>query len=58
MPAKASVAAGALPIGLASDIRLKQAVAKDQVVTNDDVELSADTQAWRVRAEMLQRFKP
>ena len=57
MPASTSIARGALPIGLASDIRLKRAVTKDQVITNDDVEPAADTQAWRVRAEMLQRFR-
>lgn len=57
MPAKNSVAVGALPIGLASNIRLKRALKKDQVVTAEDVEPAADTQAWRIRAEMLQRFQ-
>ncbi|UCH39799.1 MAG: Gfo/Idh/MocA family oxidoreductase [Gammaproteobacteria bacterium] len=56
MPATASVAAGALPIGLASDIRLTRAVARDSVVTLDDVETDSGLQSWQVRARMLEQF--
>ncbi len=56
LPAAASVAAGALPIGLASDVRLKRAVAGGAVVTRADIEDVGDSQAWRVRAAMLDRF--
>ena len=56
MPADASVAAGALPIGLASGIRLKRAVGRDQVVTRDDIEIPGNSQAWRIRGAMLEYF--
>ena len=56
MPANASIAAGALPIGLASDIRLTRSVARDSVVTLDDVEVDSTLQAWQVRARMLEQF--
>ena len=56
MPAAASVAAGALPIGLASDVRLRRAVAAGSVVTRDDIDADESAQAWRVRAQMLETF--
>ncbi len=56
MPAAASVAAGALPIGLASDVRLRRAVKCGNVVTQTDIEEVGESQAWRVRAAMLDHF--
>ena len=57
MPAADSVAVGALPIGLAGGIRLNAAVAKDQVITRDDIELPGNSQAWRIRDMMLDQFR-
>ncbi|WP_333834495.1 NAD(P)H-dependent oxidoreductase [Rubrimonas sp.] len=45
-----------LPIGLAEGARLKRNVAKDQVLTYDDVELPAESLACRLRAEQDARF--
>ena len=51
MPARTSVAAKALPIGLAHGVRVVRPVAMDQVVTLADVEPPADTPAVRLRRE-------
>ena len=51
MPAKKSVAAKALPIGLAHGVRLTRAVRAGDLVTQDDVEPLADTPALRLRRE-------
>ncbi len=51
MPANASVATRALPIGLAHGVRLVRSVARDRVVTFDDVEALPDTPALRLRRE-------
>ena len=56
MPAAASVAAQALPIGLASSIALTRPVKQDQVITMDDVSAETTNQAWQVRYEMLEHF--
>ncbi|MDH3386842.1 MAG: Gfo/Idh/MocA family oxidoreductase [Gammaproteobacteria bacterium] len=56
IPASASVAMRALPIGLASDARLGREIRQGQVVTLDDIETNTDTQAWRVRAKMVEQF--
>jgi predicted homoserine dehydrogenase-like protein len=56
LPAATSVANKALPIGLASNIKLVRDVAAGQVVTLDDIEQPADSQAWQVRAQMLETF--
>ncbi|HEX2257491.1 MAG TPA: SAF domain-containing protein, partial [Afifellaceae bacterium] len=53
MPAERSVAAGALPIGLAKGVRLKRAVAEDETVRLADVELPADSPAFRLRQAMV-----
>jgi predicted homoserine dehydrogenase-like protein len=58
IPAAASLAQRALPIGLAHDLKLKRAVAKGQVVTWDDVEVPADGLAVRIRREMERAFAP
>ena len=52
MPAAASLAAGALPIGLAHGVKLKKPVARDGVVRADDVTLDETLLAVRVRREM------
>ena len=56
LPAATSVEKHALPIGLASHIKLLRDVPAGQVVTLDDIEPPADSQAWRVRAQMLETF--
>jgi predicted homoserine dehydrogenase-like protein len=56
MPAAASLAAGALPIGLAHGVTLKNAVAKDQPVGWADVEIDPNIQAVQVRREMEAMF--
>lgn len=45
-----------LPIGLAEDCRLRRDVAKDQVLTYDDVEVPPGRLCDRLRAEQDQRF--
>jgi predicted homoserine dehydrogenase-like protein len=47
-----------LPIGLAEGCRLRQAVAKDEVLTYDDVELPENRLVDRLRAEQTKRFAP
>ena len=56
MPATASVAALALPIGLASNIALTRPVKQDQVITMGDISADTTTQAWQVRNKMLEHF--
>jgi predicted homoserine dehydrogenase-like protein len=56
MPAAASVAAQALPIGLASNISVIRPVKQDQVITMDDVSTGASSQAWQIRNKMLEHF--
>ncbi len=52
VPAAKSLAARALPIGLAHHVKLKRAVAKDAVVSVDDVELDRDLDVVGLRREM------
>jgi predicted homoserine dehydrogenase-like protein len=56
MPAQASLAAGALPIGLAHRVRLKNDVAHGAVVRWEDVDVDAGTDAVRTRRAMEQKF--
>ena len=56
MAASDSAAKRALPIGLAHGVRLKREVAAGQVVSWDDVEYDAASQAVRVRREMEAEF--
>jgi predicted homoserine dehydrogenase-like protein len=51
MPARGSVAAKALPIGLAHGVKLVRAVAAGSVLTYDDVEALPETPALRLRRE-------
>lgn len=52
LPAAASLAAGALPIGLAHGVRLRRPVKDGSVVRWDDVEVDATAEAVRFRREM------
>ncbi len=54
IPAKRSLAVRALPIGLAHNVRLKRAVARDQIVSFDDVDLTQDLDVVALRREMEQ----
>jgi predicted homoserine dehydrogenase-like protein len=51
LPAQASLAAGALPIGLAHGVRLVRTVKRGAVLTRADVETLPETPATRLRAE-------
>jgi predicted homoserine dehydrogenase-like protein len=56
MPAAASLAAGALPIGLAHHLKLKHDVAHGAVVRWDDVEFDAADETIRTRRAMEEKF--
>ncbi len=56
MPAKQSVAAGALPIGLAHHVKLKRSVAAGACVRWDDVEIDQSALAVTFRREMEHQF--
>ena len=51
VPASASVQSNMLPIGLAHGVKLTRAVAKDQPVTEADIEPLADNEALKLRRE-------
>ena len=51
-PATASVKAGALPIGMTHDVRVKKAVQKGEVLTWEHVEVDEDSEAMRIRRGM------
>ncbi|SEP43678.1 Predicted homoserine dehydrogenase, contains C-terminal SAF domain [Methylobacterium sp. ap11] len=57
MPARDSLAAGGLPIGLAHGLTLTRPVAAGQPVAWDDVSFSADDPAIRFRREMEDVFR-
>jgi predicted homoserine dehydrogenase-like protein len=52
IPATKSLALGGLPIGLAHNVRLKRPVAKDSVVSFEDVELERDLDVVALRRDM------
>lgn len=52
IPATKSLSVGALPIGLAHNVKLKRAVAKDTVVRFEDVELVNDLDVVTLRRDM------
>jgi predicted homoserine dehydrogenase-like protein len=56
MPAAASLAAGALPIGLAHKVKLRNDIAYGAVVRWDDVEVDAGADAVATRRAMEKRF--
>ena len=57
MPAADSLALGALPLGLASDVTLQHDVAAGAVLTYDDVEIDPSNNALSARKEMESAFK-
>jgi len=56
MPSTDSVAAQALPIGLASNVTVTRPVNQGQVITMDDISADTSAQAWQVREKMLEQF--
>jgi predicted homoserine dehydrogenase-like protein len=52
IPASKSLAVRALPIGLSHNVKLKRPVAKDTIVSFDDVELVHDLDVVALRQEM------
>ena len=52
MPAAASLSAGALPIGLAHRVKLKNDIAHGAMVRWSDVEVDADNDAIQTRRAM------
>src|SRR3984957_13134151 len=56
MPAAASLAAGALPIGLAHRVKLKNAIAHGAVVRWSDVEFDANDDTVKTRRAMEAKF--
>jgi predicted homoserine dehydrogenase-like protein len=58
MPAAQSAAQRALPIGLAHHVKVKRDLAEGAVVSWEDVEHDAGSQAVRVRREMERAFQP
>ena len=56
LPAERSLAMGAVPLGLAHDVRLRRPVAPDTVITWDDVEIDTSTRAYELR-RMLEATK-
>jgi predicted homoserine dehydrogenase-like protein len=56
MPASASLAAGALPIGLAHRVKLKNDIAHGAVVRWSDVEIDADNDTIKTRRAMEAAF--
>ena len=58
IPAKRSLAIGALPIGLAQNVRLIRAVPKDTIISFADVEIAHDLDVLALRQEMERRSAP
>jgi predicted homoserine dehydrogenase-like protein len=56
VPAAASITAGALPIGLAHRVRLKNDVAHGAVVRWSDVEIDANDATVKTRRAMEAKF--
>jgi predicted homoserine dehydrogenase-like protein len=56
MPAAASLKAGALPIGLAHRVKLKNDIAHGAVVRWSDVEFDAGDETVKTRRAMEARF--
>ena len=56
LPAHASLARGALPIGLAHGVKLKRAVGAGEIVGWNDVEYDPALEAVSARREMEARF--
>ena len=56
MPAAAAVGNGALPIGLAHNLRLKRRIAAGRPILRADVELDENNDGFRLRREMERRL--
>ena len=56
IPAEASLKRGCLPLGLASDVKLKRDIARGEQICWSDVEMDMNQQAVRIRQEMEQVF--
>ena len=56
MPARDSLAAAALPIGLAHDVTLRRSIRAGEVVSWDDVDVDTSSEAARARRDMEARF--
>lgn len=57
MPAKKSLSAAGLPIGLAHRVKLKNNVNKDQIISWEDVEIDMTTQAVTTRKAMEDLYR-
>lgn len=55
-PAKASLAAGGLPLGLAHDVKLVRPVKQGQSLSWDDVAMDTGTRAYALRRELERLF--
>ena len=49
LPVERSLAVGAVPLGLAHDVKVKRPVAADDILTWDDVEIDTGTRAYELR---------
>jgi predicted homoserine dehydrogenase-like protein len=58
IPATRSLSLRGLPIGLAHNVKLKRPIAKDQIVSFDDVELENDLDVVALRREMEDAARP
>ena len=52
MPAEDSLKTGGLPIGLAYNVKLKQAIGKGEQIGWTDAEINETSEAYRIRREM------
>src|SRR5690554_6509922 len=52
LPVERSLGVGAVPLGLAHDVRLKRAVPPDTLITWDDVEIDTRTRAYALRKQL------
>lgn len=52
LPVERSLALGAVPLGLAHDVRLKREVAADTVITWEDVDIDTTTRAYELRQRL------
>jgi predicted homoserine dehydrogenase-like protein len=57
-PAKASLAQGALPIGLAHGVKLLRSIKAGETVAWNDVDIDPNRPAAKARREMEARFAP
>ena len=57
IPSKTSLSIGALPIGLAHDIKLNKNINEDQIINWDDVDLNIKDETINYRKQMEKDFK-